>query len=241
MGPEQKAFFVKSAAAAVDGRGAAPDSTYLAALRLILQKAGQLSGSQIARINPAEADRMFGLRPQEAPPNLPIRSSFPSANSPRAGDGVLVNPGAPDMQFPRHTGSGRRTENLSPPHMEAERPKLRGERGGSGQPQPLGSTLSADDIRRIASGLVSGHAFDKHFHEFQDLGITTPEQLHAHVSNVLANMGLTSQTKVVDGKRLVYDPDSNTILIFHSQTGNAVTMFRPENGARYYYDMGKKK
>ena len=202
--------------------------------------AGELAApSEFGKISPNEAEVLFGVQPQEKPPTFDQRpSSRPRevANVTR----VLTNPVSDDLRVPPHSGSPR-TENLSLPYLETERSRLGGERSDKTPVEPIGKTLTAADINRIASILVEGHAFEKHLSEFNEIGINTKDELKLHLKNILQNIGLTSQEKTVNNVRYVYDVNSNTLIAFDAETGYGITTYRPTGGARHYYDLGDRK
>jgi hypothetical protein len=108
-------------------------------------------------------------------------------------------------------------------------------------PDPPPGGWSQDPLMRVAQKIAYGHALDAchHLEDFPDL---TPDQLadlaHRMMQDSISNpKGLILGTSKTDGAPVMYDPKTNTAVIFdptgEGRVSDVGTVFKPENGSDY--------
>jgi hypothetical protein len=108
-------------------------------------------------------------------------------------------------------------------------------------PDPPPGGWSQDPLMRAAQKIAYGHALDasKHLKDFPDL---TPDQLADLVHRLMQDSinnpnGLILGTSRSDGAPVIYDPKTNTVVIFdptgEGRSSDSGTVFKPDNGSDY--------
>jgi hypothetical protein len=90
------------------------------------------------------------------------------------------------------------------PTVSGGKPITSGGTANAATTGPLNDKLTVESI-------ANGHAFDKHIGEFKDLGISTREQFHQHIENIVKNP--THSGSGSGGKYYYYDEKTNTLVI----------------------------
>jgi hypothetical protein len=108
-------------------------------------------------------------------------------------------------------------------------------------PDPPPGGWSQDPLMRAAQRIAYGHALDE-FHHLKDFPDLTPDQLadlvHRMMQDSISNpKGLILGTSRSDGAPVIYDPKTNTAVVFdptgEGRGSDGGTVFKPKNGSDY--------
>jgi hypothetical protein len=80
-------------------------------------------------------------------------------------------------------------------------------------------------LSAIASKIANGHAYDKHIHEFVELGITTKDGFSKHIENILNNP--TEVRALPEGRTAYYHKESQTVIVVNSTQPDGGTALIP--------------